>query len=116
MDRLNKELEAALSIVRKYNEEPKNKECVLKKAEKKNVGDCIGLLNELGYIQDADSEHHYGGVWRSYSIRLTNKGRTYKSEKRRTFVARYMPVILGSSLGILGTLAGVCLGFYLNSI
>lgn len=114
MQILNKELEKALAIVRKFNGTPENREMIEGEANRKSVGDCIGILYELDYIEYADQVTHGIGIVGFRSIVLTNKGRTYRSELRRAFIDKYMPVILGSGLSIMGTLAGVCLGYVLG--
>lgn len=115
MEPLNKELERTLRRVHKLRGPSANKKMI----ESVCPYELLEPLVDGGYIRYADSDpdsHDYRVVDR---IEETTKGRTYPSEKRRDRLRRWAPVIVAAIvsgvLGIIGTLAGTYLGWWLAS-
>jgi hypothetical protein len=118
MERLNKELEATLRFVRRNNRKPGSR-ALLDEADP-ITREGFEALCKMGYaehIQTTDEESGYGAYNR---IGLTHLGRTYWSERRRDFIEKNAPVIVGSVLsgvfGIVGALAGVWFGWHLDHL
>jgi hypothetical protein len=117
MERLDKELEKALKFGRRHDRKPGSRD-LFDKADR-ITQENFNALCEKGYAKHIETINEETGYGTYDRIGLTHLGRTYWSERRRDFIEKNAPVIVGSVLSgilaIVGALAGVWFGWHLNN-
>jgi len=109
MERLTWELERTLGHVRKHEGEPR----LIKSMHDSGgyMGECVGYLISSKYVGLMTSDEAAAGHPRDGldTLVVLTAGRTYWSERRRLMFRLYGPAFFG----VVGTLLGVALGWYL---
>lgn len=109
--RVNKELEQGLKQIAEHESTLENREALSKLVGNEVIQVLVDA--DLACYPILEDEHGYGKHTR---VERTIDGRNYFSERRRDWLERYGPQIIGGIIAIGGTVIGVLLGSWLSTV